>query len=59
MVDKSTKHLIDDLKQFFMREITTVYENMKKKFDELTQNYKKWIAKSLKSQNKLKTIRDR
>ena len=47
MVDKSTKYLIDDLKQFFMREITTVYENMKKKFDELTQNYKKWIANLL------------
>ena len=35
MVDKSTKHLVNDLKQFFMREIATISENMNKKFDEL------------------------
>ena len=37
MTGKSTKHLVDDLKQFFAREITTVNENMNKIFDELTQ----------------------
>ena len=37
MTDKSIKHLIDDLKQFFAREIASVSENMNKKFDELTQ----------------------
>ena len=31
------KHLVDDLKQFFAREIATVNENMNKKCDELTQ----------------------
>ena len=37
MTRKSMKHLVDDLKQFFAREIATVNENMNKKFDELTQ----------------------
>ena len=37
MANKSTKHLVDDLKQFFVREIATINENMKKNFDELTQ----------------------
>ena len=37
MADKSAKHLVDDLKQFFAREIATVNENMNKQFDELTQ----------------------
>ena len=37
MADKSAKHLADDLKQFFAREIATVNENMNKQFDELTQ----------------------
>ena len=37
MADKSTKHLIDDLKQFFVKEIASVNENMNKKFDELTE----------------------
>ena len=31
------KHLVDDLKQIFVREIATVNQNMNKKFDELTQ----------------------
>ena len=31
MADKSMKHLINDLKQFFAREIASVNENMKKK----------------------------
>ena len=37
MADKSAKHFVDDLKQFFAREIATVNENMNKQFDELTQ----------------------
>ena len=37
MAGKSTKQLIDDLKQFFAREIATVNENWNKKFDEPTQ----------------------
>ena len=36
MADKSMKHLIHDLKQFFAREIASLNENMNKKFDELT-----------------------
>ena len=37
MANKSTKHLIYDLKQFFAREIASVNENMNKKSNELTQ----------------------
>ena len=37
MAGKSTKQLIDDLKQFFAREIATVNENWNKIFDEPTQ----------------------
>ena len=37
MIRKSMKHLVDDLKQIFVREIATVNQNMNKKFDELTQ----------------------
>ena len=37
MADQTTKHLGDDLKKFFAKEIAIVNENMNKKFDELTQ----------------------
>ena len=37
MADQTTKHLVDDLKKFFAKEIAIVNENMNKKFDELTQ----------------------
>ena len=42
MANKTTKHRIDNLKQFFAREIATVNKNMHKKFDELTLKLQKF-----------------
>lgn len=41
MANKTTKHRIDNLKQFFAREIATVNKSMHKKFDELTLKLQK------------------
>ena len=37
MANKSMKHLINDLKQFFRKEIASINENMNKNFDKLSQ----------------------
>ena len=49
MADQTTKHLVDDLKQFFAKEIAIVNVNMNKKFDKLTQRLQEMDLKVSKT----------
>ena len=49
MADQTTKHLVDDLTQFFAKEIAIVNVNMNKKFDELTQRLQEMDLKVSKT----------
>ena len=49
MADQTTKHLFDDLTQFFAKEIAIVNVNMNKKFDKLTQRLQEMDLKVSKT----------